>query len=357
MAAGRQHPEDFGIGRLFYVISEAIIAADLADQRIVLWNAAATELFGYGADEAIGMRLDALVPEALLEQHRSGMRRYHAGGTPVLIGAAPVVVPTVTKSGEALHVALSLTDVSAGHDRKVVLAVLRDVTAQLKAEAELAAANESMRQFVATASHDLRTPLATVLGFSQLLAEDVSSLSDAQKHESANAVLRAAQQASRLVDDLLTLSQIQADAVAPRPQPVSLAAAAREAASAANVDAEVVIADDAEVLVDPDHLRRILENYLTNADRYGSAPILVQASSTEAGVEVRVCDAGPGVPVEFVERLFTSFARADTSRSDSTGLGLSIVKGLAEANGGSVSYERHPDGGACFGTVLPFPAR
>lgn len=347
-----QHPEDYGIGRLFYVISEAIIAADLASERIVLWNRGAADLLGYTAEEALGMRLDALVPDTLRDLHLAGIARYRDGGAPVLVGGAPVIVPAVTKDGETRQVALSLTNVSEDGTRAVVLAVLRDVTAQLAAEHELAAANQAMRRFVATASHDLRTPLASVLGFASMLAENFGVISDAQKQESAQAILRAARQASRLVDDLLTLSQIQAHVVRTSVGRVTVADAVRDAVAGIELAIDVAVPDGIQVSVDADHLRRILENYLTNAARYGAPPIRVSATAVPDGVELRVHDSGSGVPDTFVEHLFTSFARADTSRSDSIGLGLSIVKGLAVANGGDVFYEP-VDGGCCFGVRLP----
>lgn len=74
-----QNPEQFGIGRLFYLTSEAIVAADLETGRILLWNPAAERLFGYTSAEAIGMRLEVLVPEDVRDDHLSGIRKYLGG--------------------------------------------------------------------------------------------------------------------------------------------------------------------------------------------------------------------------------------------------------------------------------------
>lgn len=347
-------PIDFGIGRLFHLTSEAIVVVDLESERIALWNDAAQRIFGYTAADAVGMHLDALFPAASVGPHRSGILRYRETGKPELIDAGAVDLPAVSKSGEELLVALSLTDVSqVSTDRRYVVAVIRDVTAQRRAEAQLAAANESMKQFVAAASHDLRSPLAVVEGFATMLVERRDRLSDANIAEALAAIQTSAQQASRLVSDLLTLSQIRAEAMHTRAEVVLVADAARAAITAAGVDAELDVEPDTSVLVDPDHLQRILVNYLTNAIRYGKPPFYVRATPNHGWVEIAVCDSGDGPPSNYRERLFDPFARADNSRSDGAGLGLSIVRGLAESNGGS-AYFLH-NGESRFCVTLPAP--
>ncbi len=351
----RQQPEDFGIGRLFYVTSEAIVAADLAAEQIVLWNPAAEALFGYTVDEALGMPLDRLVPDDLKAAHFGGIRRYRSGAEAVLVGAGAVEVPAMTKSGTRLDIALSLSDVSVEGASRYVLAVIRDVTSQRRAERELAATNQAMREFVATASHDLRTPLASILGFARHLTEHGNEVTDAQRSDALRAIRRGAQHASHLVDDLLTLSQIQAGALTARSEPVMVAAAVREAKVRSGSSAHIEIDERLTVHADPDHLERILVNYLTNAERYGAEPVRVTAEGDEEHVVIQVIDVGAGVPEAFVERMFESFSRADPSASEGTGLGLSIVRGLALANGGEAFYERRTPG-SCFAIRLPVDA-
>ena len=357
--AGEQHPDHFGIGRLFWLTSEAIVGADLAAEEIVLWNPAAGRLFGYTAAEALGMPLERLVPEFIRPQHLAGIRRYRRGDAPpVLVGSGPVQVPARTKDGSLREVSLSLTDVSDGTSKRYVLAMVRDVTAVVEAERTSQRTNQAMREFVATASHDLRTPLTSVLGFAQTLRDQRATLNDDQQQACIDAIVRGATQATRLVDDLLTLSQLQAGVISTHLELVPVAAVAREAAARAGVEASVELDDSLVVAADAHHVERILGNYLSNAARYGQAPIRVtgDAADGDGRVVIRVCDAGDGVPEEFVDRLFTAFARADPASGDGTGLGLSIIKGLAEANGGDVLYERLPGGGVCFGVRLPTAA-
>lgn len=218
--------------------------------------------------------------------------------------------------------------------------------------AALAASEESMQLFVATASHDLRTPLASALGFAELLEQPGPELSDQQRAEFVAAILRATRQASRLVDDLLTLSKIQAHRVEVRPEWVALRPAIDTAVEKSAPDATVTCDEGIAVWVDPHHLHRMLVNYLSNAVRYGAPPIEVSVAPAEERIEIRVSDAGDGVPPDFLDRLFTSFARASHVKPEGTGLGLSIVKGLAEANQGEVFYQPRPTGGSCFGLRL-----
>ena len=361
--AGQQEPERFGIGRLFWMTSEAIIAADLDTERIVLWNPAAARLFGYTADEALGMPLEQLVPEDVRSQHLEGLRRYRegAGGAGTLVGQGAVDLPGRTKTGERRDIALSLTDVStsdpasSGGGARRVLAVVRDVTAEREVERKLQRTNDAMRDFVAAASHDLRAPLTRVFGFARTLRDHGDLLGDEDRAASIDAILRGAEHATRLVDDLLTLSQLQAGVLATVPGTVELSAAAEDAVRQSGVAASTAgVAPGLAVLVDGVHLERMLVNFLVNAGRYGRPPVRVTADGAPDGASavVRVWDDGDGVPDAFHARLFTPFARADPSRRDGTGLGLSIVRGLAEANGGEVSYERL-DGSTAFGVRLP----
>lgn len=346
-----QSPERFGIGHLFFLTSDAIVAADVATERIVLWNPAAERLFGYPAHDALGMRLDRLVPAALRDQHRAGLGRFRGGGPAKLVGGGPTVVPAVTRTGEQREVELSLTDISDGDERRHVVAVIRDVTEQRRAERDLAASHATLRQFLATVSHDLRAPLTSIQGFGQLLAQG-DDLQDGQR-EMVAAIVRGAQRAGRLVNDLLTFAQLELGGLPTRPERVEVEAAVREALVRAGVEAaEVVVPEEAgEVFADADHVERILVNFLSNADRYGRPPIRVVAErGDDVLVRIRVCDDGDGVPADLEGRLFSSFAHGDDGGS--VGLGLSIARGLAEANGGHAFHEA-AGRGAVFGVALP----
>jgi signal transduction histidine kinase len=224
---------------------------------------------------------------------------------------------------------------------------------------ELQEVNQQMRDFVAIASHDLRGPLTSILGFADTLIRRADKLSDKQRADCLETIKRQGQHLARLVEDLLTVSRIEAGALDVHRDVVGLHDALGEAIEdftqhAAEI--QVVVPDDLTALVDPDHLRRILVNFVGNALKYGSPPVEVVASDAGDWIEIRVRDQGHGVPEEFRPRLFSRFARSDEAVAGGkggTGLGLSIVQGLAQANGGDVWYEPNTPCGSCFAVRLP----
>src|SRR5215208_4609879 len=126
-------PEELGIGELFGRIREAVIVADARNQRIVLWNPAATNIFGYSISEALELNLEKLVPEPLKAQHRASITRYaQTGHGPSIDSRRLLELPALTKSGEEIYVELSLSPIGLVDDtnrgRRFVLAIVRDVT-------------------------------------------------------------------------------------------------------------------------------------------------------------------------------------------------------------------------------------
>jgi signal transduction histidine kinase len=227
-----------------------------------------------------------------------------------------------------------------------------------QASDELEAANEAIKEFVAIASHDLRSPLTSVIGYSELLLGRWEMMREDQKREFLGVIHEQAKRLERLVEDLLTISRIEAGAMHAQPEEIPLAleiqrtvAELGEAAACVAVSAPSGL----KVLADPDHVRRVLENYISNAIKYGRPPIRVFAQACDDSIEVRVTDEGDGVPDSLVPRLFGKFVRGDTetSRKKGTGLGLSIVRGLAQVNGGDAWYEPNEPHGSRFALRVP----
>ena len=132
------YPEDLGFGELFERIRDGVIVADPATQRIVLWNLAATSIFGYSPSEALdGMRVEDLVPERFKAQHRAGMARYLETGRGRYIDANKLLdLPALAKTGEEIRVELSLSPIAPrnGNGGPYILAIVRDVTMRNRAE-------------------------------------------------------------------------------------------------------------------------------------------------------------------------------------------------------------------------------
>jgi two-component system sensor histidine kinase KdpD len=215
----------------------------------------------------------------------------------------------------------------------------------------LAEADRLRTALLSAVSHDLRTPLASakaavggLRGPVQFSAED--------RHELLATVEESLDRLNRLVDNLLDMSRLQAGALAMTPQPMSVAetvAAALDDVGEEGRGIEVRLPDElAEVYADPVLVERILVNVVRNAVRYspnGSAPI-VTGSELADFVEIRVIDAGPGIPADQWERVFLPFQRlGDFDNETGVGLGLALSRGLAEAMGGTLVPEATPGGG------------
>jgi signal transduction histidine kinase len=220
-------------------------------------------------------------------------------------------------------------------------------------------ANELMTNFVALAAHELRTPVTTIHGFVQTLNHLGDRLDEPQKQELRVALEQQTQRMAGLVEQLLDLSRLDADAVAVKPQPVDLGERLREvvtiAAGARAAEVEVHVGDHANATVDPEILDHIVSNLVTNALRYGRSPVRVTASAENGSLKVAVEDSGPGVAREIEETLFDRFTRAGVARDrvSGTGLGLAIARAYALAHEGDLRYERAQPSGARFVVELP----
>lgn len=380
----RIEPARLGLGRVFQAARDAVIVGEASTGQIILWNDASTQLFGYSRDEACALRIEALVPAPLKKQHRAGLARYSRTGRGLLIDSGKVVeLPALRKDGTEIRVELTLSPLSApGLPGRYVMAIIRDVTERVRNEAalrdrtdalerseaelrealaKLHAAHDDMRDFAAIAAHELGNPLAVITGFSSILVSQWEETSDADKRGFVDRIGRQAERLGRLADDLLTLSRIEAGALTAIPQSVAVADAARDALldlGDGPDSVEISVTRSLRAFADPEHVHRILTNYISNALKYGASPVRVHGRAARSWAEIRVCDHGDGVPEELVPMLFTKFVRPRSGGSvkrRGSGLGLSIARGLARANGGDSWFEPNSPRGACFCVRLPRP--
>jgi signal transduction histidine kinase len=219
--------------------------------------------------------------------------------------------------------------------------------------------------FVLTASHELRSPLTSVQGFAELLMLDADSLTPRQR-ETVEIILDNCRHLVRLLNDLLDLARSDAGRLAIRPQPTEVAPLIDDVARTMRARTEAAgqtLAEEIQpglplIEVEPDRIRQILVNLLTNAHEYSTegASISVGARAIGAEVEISVTDNGPGIPPEQLDRIFERFTRGDaglTQRVGGTGLGLAISKSLVELHGGSIAAESSPGQGSTFRLRLP----
>lgn len=247
------------------------------------------------------------------------------------------------RTSRGLRIAEMLTGRAVLDGELVHVTTMRDVTERKRIE-------QNLRDFVSTASHEFRTPLQAISGFGETLDLYWDDLADEKRREHVRTMLRQARRLSRLTDDLLALSRIDEGALAPSPAVVGCRVLIERSLDPVEATVEVDVPDGLEVFADEDHVEDVLVNLLTNAVKYGAAPIAVSARADGDEVVLRVVDHGPGVPTEFRERMFERFSRERrAARSQpGSGLGLAIAKARVEANGGSLRYEETPGGGATF---------
>jgi signal transduction histidine kinase len=217
----------------------------------------------------------------------------------------------------------------------------------------------SQRSLLANASHELRSPLARIRMGLELLGP---SATPAFKNE----IARNIQELDLLIEEILLASRLDAkEADMGTIEPVDLIGLAAE--ECARVDAELTLMPpptagrplDSEMVVQgvSKLLRRAVRNLLENARRHAAGDISLTLQKTGTKVEIRVCDRGPGVPPELQERIFEPFYRLPgaTERDGGVGLGLALVKSIAQRHGGRAFCESRADGGACFAIELPLP--
>jgi two-component system sensor histidine kinase KdpD len=205
-------------------------------------------------------------------------------------------------------------------------------------------------------SHDLRTPLTSIIAAGAAL--DSPSVSADERHELSEAVVEQGRRLSRLVENLLDVSRLESGNAEPRREPVDLTGlleAARESVGA-GAD-EVTLSLDAELptlVADAVQLERAFANLFENAVHHSDGrPVLVRSRQTGGRLVVRVVDQGPGIPEHERERIFEPFYRRQGAGAAGSGLGLSIARGFVEANGGEIAVESVPGQGSTF--VVSFP--
>ena len=389
--------------------SDAIISKDL-NGIITSWNKGAQKLFGYASDEVIGKPAPILFPEDRLDEETRILERLRRGGRiehydTILrtkdgreIDISLAASPVRDKAGKIIGASKIARDIS---ERKRIEAekeemLLKESAARAEAEAaraEAEAANRSKDEFLAMVSHELRAPLNSILGYNRMLREN--SFDEARLERCCNIVERNARTQLQLIEDLLDTARIASgklrlDLRRLDITPVIAAAldTVRPAAEAKGV--KLRIADvglriagsqlskgrmkmtapggdrsairnsqSAVVMGDAARLQQIVWNLLSNAIKFTPAGGSVELRAERAGEYLRIVisDTGKGIQPEFLPQVFDRFRQVDSSgsqRSGGLGLGLALVKHLAELHGGKVEGASEGVGrGATFTVTLP----
>lgn len=297
----------------------------------------------------------------------SRLMKQLATGMPIALIAAALLAYAITraafrpvKSMQEEAEAISASEISRRlplpHSQDEIASLGTTLNAML---ARLETALETERMFVANASHELRTPLAL------LKTELELSLGGNRNADELRAAIQsAAEETDRLVqlsEDLLVLARasqgrlpLRFEEMRARDIIESVHRSFSSRASGAGVEIQVDSAQDVLLRGDRLRLEQALSNLVDNALRHGSSPIILAASEHAELVEIHVLDRGPGFNEAFIPHAFDTFTRADTSRtSEGSGLGLSIVRIIAEAHGGTCHVRNREGGGADVWLALP----
>jgi signal transduction histidine kinase len=213
------------------------------------------------------------------------------------------------------------------------------------------------RDFIALAAHELRTPATTVYGLAATLAR--RELSEATAAEVLETLYSQAERMSRLVEQLLDMSRLDAASIQVSPELLPLRPELEEIvrANASGREQDVVIETPGtdKVLADRGVLERVVGNLVTNALRHGAPPVRLVAKQTDTHLRIVVSDNGEGIDPQFVPYLFDRFQRSEHARTPTTGagLGLAIARSYARAHGGDLLYHHGEANGALFELVLP----
>ncbi len=318
-------------------MAEGVIRAD-ARGRITTANAAARRILGYTGEDPMPDLAELFrAPDAL------ALVQAALEGTSSATRVLRVNDRTVELSAQALP------------DGGTVL-VVRDITALRNLET-------MRRDFVANVSHELKTPLTSIAGYTETVITD--DLDQETRQRFLEIVLANARRMQLLVDDLLDLSRIESGRWQPAPEEIDPAVVAHEAwaglgrrAAESGVAFRLDIEPGLTARLDPDAARQILTNLFDNALRHTpqDGRVTVSARADNGGVLLTVSDTGSGISREHLPRVFERFYRADPSRARAiggTGLGLAIVRHLIESHGGRVWAESEPGQGTTIGMWVP----
>ncbi len=362
---------------------DAIIEVD-AEGRILTLNAVTEKSFGYSRDELLGQSVDILVPDAMRGSHAGHRANYRAHPVTRPMGSG-LELHGRRRDGTTFPVEISLSSVKSEEGFRVT-AIVRDIGKRREIEDRLRAvqanytrelesrnqeierANRAKSEFLANMSHELRTPLHTIIGFSELLSEELKGPLNEAQHRYINHIHKDSQHLLALINEVLDLSKIEAGKLQLRRESLELSALLDEVLSsirprAATGEIRIETSLKNELIVDGDRIRvkQILYNLLSNAVKFtpkgGSVRVEVVAEGGFA--EVSVTDTGIGIPPEEQESIFDSFHQvgaATVGIREGTGLGLPITKRLVEEHGGRIWLASEPGKGSRFSFTIPLKA-
>ncbi len=359
---------------------DGIIEVD-CEGRIVLMNPVTEKMFGYSAAELLGRSVDILLPEDARAAHTRHRAQYWDNPTARSM-ARGITLHGRRKDGSSFPVEISLSPVRTEGGIRVT-AIMRDVTQRKEDEARIQAlreehtrqvelrneeverANRLKSEFLANMSHELRTPLHTVIGFAELLGEEVKGPLNPDQKRFISHIYKDAQHLLNLINEVLDLSRIEAGKLVLNLEYVNMAELLEETVSSFRPQSELkslqintTTPANPYAFADPVRMRQIIRNLLGNAVKFTPAGgrIDVGLEVLQTALQISVADTGLGIPHEEQDAIFDNFHQVigpDSAFREGTGLGLPITRRLVEAHGGRIRVESEPGKGSRFTFTVP----
>ena len=374
-----QEPEAVSRARLAAIVesSDDVIVSKTLDGIITSWNPAAERTFGWTAAEAIGRHITLIIPDdrraeedGVLARIRRGERVDHFETVRMtkegqLLDMSITVSPVKDALGRIVGASKVARDISERRRMEEQRALLLRQEQQARREAEML--NRAKDELLATVSHELRTPLNAIFGWARMMQS--GTLDDTTRSRAINAIVRNASAQTRLIDDLIDLSRLNAGRMRldfERMDINAIVEAALETVRPAAAAKNVALVSKLDPLVgpiegDPDRLQQVVWNLLMNSVKFTPAGGEIEVSSQRRGesLVLAVRDTGQGIEAGVLPHVFEAFRQADSSSTRAQGglgLGLTLVRRLVELHGGTVTAESAgKDQGATLTVSLPLP--
>ena len=348
-------------------INDGVIAIDKQGV-IQLINPAATQIIGWGQNDAVGLSYESVIK--LKDKADKSVTPENNPVARVLATSQEVHSEDFSFSTEAgKKVLLSVVVSPLGHPANGAIMVFRDMTKEKAEEREQA-------EFISTASHEMRTPVASIEGYLGLALNPATATVDEKARDYIQKAQASAQHLGRLFQDLLDVSKADDGRLNNNPTVIDTAAYIADIAGGLRPKAleknlnfiyEPAVDDAAAgdrklmpvyyINVDKDHLREVVANLIENAIKYTlTGDVIVNITGDDTHVTISVQDSGIGIPAEDIPHLFQKFYRVDNSDTreiGGTGLGLYLCRRLAEVMGGRMTVESEYKKGSIFSLVLP----
>ncbi|MES2585042.1 MAG: ATP-binding protein [Pseudomonadota bacterium] len=353
---------------------DAVIRVDAAGT-IVGWNTQAHLIFGWTSEQALGRALHlTIIPEQYREAHLRGLARYMQGGASTVIDRR-IEITALHESGREFPIELAITRVMLDNPAKFEFcAFIRDITQRRQAEEDIKVSLEKQKElnqlksrFVSMASHEFRTPLATILSSTDLLAHYYERLPATERSELFGSIALAVKRMTKMLEDILVIGKDEEERMECKPMPMALGGFCEalvqeqrsELTSAGPLRHTLELTIRGEGLqasFDEKLMRHIFGNLLSNAIKYspGGGAVTFDVHGGEQVFTFQVRDQGIGIPEADLPRLFETFHRAaNVGNIVGTGLGLAIVKRSVDLHGGTLSVSSALGEGTLFTVCLP----